>query len=174
MLPSVRVSAPATDTAPPPPDGVRFFEVAIDDRTQAYFIAIAPRGGAIEPHTDDEARRLRLELVSNAYPATMWTVTRSRERLTAGTSHPPIYIQRASHCYKPLPLGRSAMVSLSTAFRNGPVMPIFTSAEEPRTTSRGKSGTPSKTHIYLWILGLPRKTTIRNSRGQVPKTLLSG
>ena len=60
MLPSVRVSAPATDTAPPPPDGVRFFEVAIDDRTQAYFIAIAPHGGAIEPHTDDEAEHLRL------------------------------------------------------------------------------------------------------------------
>ncbi|MCA1601605.1 MAG: hypothetical protein LC776_08180, partial [Acidobacteria bacterium] len=66
------VQATVVDTAPPP-NGVRFFEVAIDDRTQAYFIAIAPHGGAIEPHTDDEAKRLRLELVSNSYPATMWT-----------------------------------------------------------------------------------------------------
>lgn len=59
------VQATVVDTAPPR-DGVRFFEVAIDDRTQAYFIAIAPHGGAIEPHTDDEAKRLREELVSNA------------------------------------------------------------------------------------------------------------
>lgn len=66
------VQATVVDTAPPR-DGLRFFEVAIDDRTQAYFIAIAPHGGAIEPRTDDEAKRLRLELVSNAYPATMWT-----------------------------------------------------------------------------------------------------
>ena len=66
------VQATVVDTAPLP-DGVRFFEVAIDDRMQAYFIAIAPHGGAIEPHTDDEAEHLRRELVSNAYPATMWT-----------------------------------------------------------------------------------------------------
>lgn len=101
-------------------------------------------------------------------------MTSSRERLTAGTSHPPIYIQRASHCYNPLPLGRSAMVSLSTAFRNGSVTPIFTSEEEHRKTSRGQSGTPSKPQIYLCVLGLPRKTTIRNSRGQVRKTLSTG
>ena len=140
------VQATVVDTAPLP-DGVRFFEVAIDDRMQAYFIAIAPHGGAIEPHTDDEAEQLRRELVSNTYPAQPCgrvedTVTSSRERLTAGTSHPRIYIQRASHCYNPLPLGRSAMVSLSTAFRNGPVTPIFTSAEEHRKTSRGNQERP--------------------------------
>ncbi|MCA1606336.1 MAG: hypothetical protein LC775_12890, partial [Acidobacteria bacterium] len=49
------VQATVVDTAPPR-DGVRCFEVAIDDRTQAYFIAIAPHGGAIEPRTDDEAK----------------------------------------------------------------------------------------------------------------------
>jgi phage replication-related protein YjqB (UPF0714/DUF867 family) len=57
---------------PGAPSGARFFEVAEDERRQAYFIAIAPHGGAIEEHTDDEAERLRRELVSNAYPTTMW------------------------------------------------------------------------------------------------------
>ena len=55
---------------PPPSSGVRFFEVAEDDQTQTYFIAIAPHGGDIEEHTDDEAEHLRTELVSSGYPAT--------------------------------------------------------------------------------------------------------
>jgi hypothetical protein len=42
----------------PPPNGVRFFEVAEDDGRQTYFIAIAPHGGDIEKHTDDEAGHL--------------------------------------------------------------------------------------------------------------------
>lgn len=54
------------------PSGVRFFEVAEDDRTQAYFIAIAPHGGDIEKHTDEEAEHLGRELASNGYPATTW------------------------------------------------------------------------------------------------------
>ena len=58
--------------AEPPCSGVRFFEVAEDDRTQAYLIAIAPHGGDIEKGTDDEAQRLRKELTSNGYPATSW------------------------------------------------------------------------------------------------------
>lgn len=58
--------------AEPSTSGVRFFEVAEDDQTQAYFIAIAPHGGDIEKHTDDEAEHLRRELASNGYPATTW------------------------------------------------------------------------------------------------------
>jgi hypothetical protein len=56
----------------PPCSGVRFFEVAEDDRTQTYFIAIAPHGGDIEKHTDDEAEHLRSELAASGYPATTW------------------------------------------------------------------------------------------------------
>jgi phage replication-related protein YjqB (UPF0714/DUF867 family) len=65
------VEATVVDAAPPP-SGVRFFEIAEDDRTQAYFIAIAPHGGKIEEHTDDEAEHLGRELASNGYPATTW------------------------------------------------------------------------------------------------------
>jgi phage replication-related protein YjqB (UPF0714/DUF867 family) len=56
----------------PLPNGARFFEVAEDDRTQTYFIAIAPHGGKIEERTDDEAEYLGRELTSNGYPATTW------------------------------------------------------------------------------------------------------
>src|SRR5262245_24748285 len=65
------VQAAVVDAAPPT-SGVRFFEVAEDHRTQTYFIAIAPHGGDIEKHTDDEAEYLRGELTSNGYPATTW------------------------------------------------------------------------------------------------------
>jgi phage replication-related protein YjqB (UPF0714/DUF867 family) len=56
----------------PPPRGVRFFEVAEDEGMQTHFIAIAPHGGDIEKHTDDEAEQLASELVSNGCPATTW------------------------------------------------------------------------------------------------------
>jgi phage replication-related protein YjqB (UPF0714/DUF867 family) len=56
----------------PPPRGVRFFEVAEDEGKQTYFIAIAPHGGDIEKHTDDEAEQLARELVANGCPATTW------------------------------------------------------------------------------------------------------
>jgi phage replication-related protein YjqB (UPF0714/DUF867 family) len=56
----------------PPPRGVRFFEVAEDEGMQAYFVVIAPHGGDIEKHTDDEAEQLARELVSNGCPATTW------------------------------------------------------------------------------------------------------
>jgi len=66
------VQAAVVDAAPPS-SGARFFEVAPeDDRTQGYFIAIAPHGGDIEKFTDDEARHLGRELTSNGYPATTW------------------------------------------------------------------------------------------------------
>jgi phage replication-related protein YjqB (UPF0714/DUF867 family) len=54
------------------PEGVRFFEEAEDDGEQIYFIAIAPHGGEIEPHTDEEVVHLRTELVSKGYPASSW------------------------------------------------------------------------------------------------------
>ena len=57
---------------PPLSNGVRFFEDAEDDRMQTYCIAIAPHGGKIEEHTDDEVEHLRRELASNGYPVTTW------------------------------------------------------------------------------------------------------
>ena len=70
----VVVHATVVDTAPQPcePIGVRFFEVAEDDGKQAYLIAIAPHGGEIEKHTDEEAACLKEELVSKGYPASAW------------------------------------------------------------------------------------------------------
>jgi phage replication-related protein YjqB (UPF0714/DUF867 family) len=69
------VQATVVDAAPLPgePSGVRFFEVAVDNGKQAYLIAIAPHGGAIEEHTDEEAEHVRHELVSKGYPASAWT-----------------------------------------------------------------------------------------------------
>jgi phage replication-related protein YjqB (UPF0714/DUF867 family) len=68
------VHAAVVDTAPlhGKPIGVRFFEVAEDDGKQAYLIAIAPHGGEIEKHTDEEVECLREELVSKGYPASAW------------------------------------------------------------------------------------------------------
>jgi phage replication-related protein YjqB (UPF0714/DUF867 family) len=65
------VHATVVDPAPPP-SGVRFFEVAKDDGRQTYLIAVAPHGGLIEEHTDEEAERVRRELVSSGYPASAW------------------------------------------------------------------------------------------------------
>src|SRR5438046_2410924 len=51
------VQARVIDAAPQPgePDSTRFFEIADDDGKQSYFVAIAPHGGEIEEHTDEEA-----------------------------------------------------------------------------------------------------------------------
>jgi phage replication-related protein YjqB (UPF0714/DUF867 family) len=70
----VVVRATVIDTAPQPcePIGVRFFEMAEDDGKQAYLIAIAPHGGEIEKHTDEEAACVREKLVSKGYPASAW------------------------------------------------------------------------------------------------------
>lgn len=66
------VQATVVDSAPSSA-GVRFFEVADDgDGRQDHFIIIAPHGGEIEKHTDDEAAILKQELDANAYPASMW------------------------------------------------------------------------------------------------------
>jgi phage replication-related protein YjqB (UPF0714/DUF867 family) len=65
------VQATVVDAAPAS-SGARLFEVAKDDPAQTYFIAIAPHGGDVEEHTDDEAQRLAAELVASGYPATTW------------------------------------------------------------------------------------------------------
>jgi phage replication-related protein YjqB (UPF0714/DUF867 family) len=56
----------------PQPDGVSFFEVAHDDGKQAYFIAIAPHGGEIETHTDEQAELAVRELTTACFPASLW------------------------------------------------------------------------------------------------------
>jgi len=65
------VHATVVDVAPSH-TGVRFFEIGDDDRTQAYFIVVAPHGGDIEKHTDDEAEHLKNALASTGYPASSW------------------------------------------------------------------------------------------------------
>ena len=46
-----------------------FFELADDDDgKQAYFIAIAPHGGDVEPHTDKQAKDLTTELCAASFP----------------------------------------------------------------------------------------------------------
>jgi phage replication-related protein YjqB (UPF0714/DUF867 family) len=50
-----------------------FFELADDDDgKQAYFIAIAPHGGDIEPYTDKQAQDLTTELDAASFPASFW------------------------------------------------------------------------------------------------------
>ena len=68
------VHATVVDTAPLPgePNGVRFFELAEDNGKQTNFIAIAPHGGAIEQHTDEEAEQARKGLVSKGCSASVW------------------------------------------------------------------------------------------------------
>jgi phage replication-related protein YjqB (UPF0714/DUF867 family) len=56
----------------PQPDGVSFFEVAHDDGKQAYFIAIAPHGGEIETHTDEQAELAVRKLTTDCFPASLW------------------------------------------------------------------------------------------------------
>jgi phage replication-related protein YjqB (UPF0714/DUF867 family) len=65
------VQAQVVDLAPQC-DGVSFFEVAHDDGKQAYFIAIAPHGGEIETHTDEQAELAVGELTTACFPASLW------------------------------------------------------------------------------------------------------
>ena len=68
------VLARVVDAAPQAaePGDVRFFEVADDDGKQAYFIAIAPHGGMIEQHTDEQAAEAAVELIAAGFPASLW------------------------------------------------------------------------------------------------------
>ncbi len=68
------VQARVVDAAPQPgePDGTRFFEIADDDGKQSYFVAIAPHGGKIEEHTDEEAAETIRQLTDAGFPASLW------------------------------------------------------------------------------------------------------
>jgi len=61
---------------PPPlfgePNGVRFFELAEDNGRQANLIAIAPHGGEIERHTDQQAERVQKGLAARGCSASAW------------------------------------------------------------------------------------------------------
>jgi phage replication-related protein YjqB (UPF0714/DUF867 family) len=65
------VQAKVVDDAPEP-GRASFLELADDDREQAYFIAIAPHGGGVEPHTDGQAQHARTELKAACVPASFW------------------------------------------------------------------------------------------------------
>jgi phage replication-related protein YjqB (UPF0714/DUF867 family) len=53
-------------------NGARFFEIADDHRKQSYFIAIAPHGGEIERHTDEQALEVVRQLCAAGLPASSW------------------------------------------------------------------------------------------------------
>ena len=68
------VQARVVDAAPQPGehDGTRFFEIADDDGKQSYFVAIAPHGGEIERHTDEQAVEAVRQLCAGGFPASLW------------------------------------------------------------------------------------------------------
>jgi hypothetical protein len=134
------VHATVVDTAPlhGKPIGVSFFEVAEDDGKQAYLIAIAPHGGEIEKHTDEEAEYLRDELVSKGYPASAWICkgygdelkgASDRWHITSTDLHPASF-----PLLQALITGSSAMVSHSMAFQSSLVKPMSILAEEHQNT----------------------------------------
>src|SRR5262245_33268462 len=102
------VQATVVDAAPLPgePNEVRFFEVAEDSCKQTYVIAIAPHGGAIEEHTDEQAEQVRRELIAQGYPASMWICKGYGDELKGASDRWHItsgdYIQLASPSYNGL------------------------------------------------------------------------
>jgi phage replication-related protein YjqB (UPF0714/DUF867 family) len=65
------VQAKVVDDAPG--SGVfSFFELGDGDGQQAYFIAIAPHGGEIEPFTDKQVEDVITELKAASFPASFW------------------------------------------------------------------------------------------------------
>src|SRR6266404_4238203 len=68
------VQAKVVNAAPQPgeSEAVGFFELASDDGKQSYFIAIAPHGGMIEKHTDDEVVEVVRQLSTAGFPASSW------------------------------------------------------------------------------------------------------
>ena len=118
----------------------------------------------------------------------MWTcsrstVTRSRERLPPLAHHiHRIYIQRASHCYNHchsdvLLWCRFPRLFETEPRNEGPVIADLYHrgrVEEHREHHQRAQSSTCEPQIYLCVSGLPRKTTIRNSRGQVRKTLSTG
>jgi phage replication-related protein YjqB (UPF0714/DUF867 family) len=65
------VQAKVVDDAPEP-GRASFFELADDDGQQTYFIAIAPHGGKIEPHTDQQPQDVFTALKAVSFPASFW------------------------------------------------------------------------------------------------------
>jgi len=53
-------------------NGARFFEIADDDGKHSYFTAIAPHGGEIERHTDEQALEAVRQLCAAGLPASSW------------------------------------------------------------------------------------------------------
>jgi phage replication-related protein YjqB (UPF0714/DUF867 family) len=77
--------------------GVRFFEVADDTEDQSYFVVIAPHGGKIEEHTDEQAAAVISQLRTAGFPASMWVCkgfgdatkgASDRWHITSGDIHP--------------------------------------------------------------------------------------
>jgi phage replication-related protein YjqB (UPF0714/DUF867 family) len=68
------VQAKVVDAAPQleEANGARFFEIADDDGKQSYFIVIAPHGGEIERHTDEQALETVRQLCAAGLPASSW------------------------------------------------------------------------------------------------------
>jgi len=58
--------------APGDSTGVKFFELAKDSGNQSYFVVIAPHGGEIEAHTDEQAAAVVTQLQTARVPVSMW------------------------------------------------------------------------------------------------------
>jgi len=58
--------------APGESTGVKFFELAEDARHQTYFVVIAPHGGKIEEHTDEQAAAVFTQLRTAGFSASTW------------------------------------------------------------------------------------------------------
>ena len=58
--------------APGQSTGVRFVELAEDTGDHSYFVAIAPHGGMIEQHTDEQAVEVIRRLRTARVPASLW------------------------------------------------------------------------------------------------------
>ena len=58
--------------APGQSTGVRFVELAEDTGDHSYFVAIAPHGGMIEQHTDEQATEVFSQLRTAGFPASLW------------------------------------------------------------------------------------------------------
>ena len=69
------VEARVLDVPPSPgePPGLRFFELAADTGNHRYLIAIAPHGGMIEKHTDDQATEAAAQLRTAGFPTSLWS-----------------------------------------------------------------------------------------------------
>ncbi len=68
---TARVQAQVVDDSPQP-GRASFFELIDDDGEQAYFIAIAPHGGEIEPETEKQPADVVTELKVASFPASFW------------------------------------------------------------------------------------------------------